>query len=49
MFGRGLVRRSTATSCRSVRIRTSFAASELASSASQPYVLGELGDPLRPL
>jgi len=32
----GLARRSTATSCRSVRISASFAASERASSASQP-------------
>jgi hypothetical protein len=33
--GRALVRRSTATSCRSVRISTSLAASERASSTSQ--------------
>ena len=33
--GRGLVRRSTATSCRSTRISTSLAASERASSAIQ--------------
>ena len=35
IVGRGLVRRSTVTSCRSVRISTSLAASERASSASQ--------------
>ena len=35
IVGRGLVRRSTVTSCRSARISASFAASERASSASQ--------------